>query len=602
GIQWVVDNPTNTAWDYVYQALMKKITVLDEPQRQTLIQAGLGWLADNPSDKDWSFIFEIVSQRAKQLDINQWYIFLRQGLDWIGNHFDDILWHAVYTRLLEQKEWFNDEQQLSIIQYGLQWLSNFSRHDKWHSVYVKTLQTQNAHWSGDQQFTLINMGLQWLSDSQENPKWYVVFEVLLQLASSNMLNCRKLVSLSISWMKTYATSKGGLRIYSLLMNNNNVTAQDRDALSSISIRWLRPTHDYKEWAKVYETVLVRAPEWFPDKHHEITLVGIEWLQEYYTTPEWVFVYQALLNNGVMGADEYRTLLNNAVQWLANNQTNQRWNYIYQALMDRPNLPDTIYQTLIAQGLQWLANNQTNQGWAYVLKALLQTSDRLKTEDLYKARELGFGWLKKNPSGKERNEVFQILRQFIDFSMFQEGDVMTGEVIGLPKVGALVSLDTVEGLLPVSKIVHRRIKHPKEVLSIGDDVTVFIEKLDQERKRIELNRRILLPDPLELFTARHQVGDIISGTVSTVAPFSILVKIQIEEDFIEGLLHKSEMQSLGESQPGELFNKGDAVHQARIIHIDAEKHHVKLSLDALPEEEWQARQQSDHSGGSEKCNE
>jgi ribosomal protein S1 len=274
-----------------------------------------------------------------------------------------------------------------------------------------------------------------------------------------------------------------------------------------------------------------------------------------------------------------------MQWLLDNPTNTGWNYVYQALMARRDLPDTIYQTLIAQGLQWLETYGDVAGWAYVLKALLQTSDRMRAEDQQKARDMGQFWLERTPSDQRRNEIAQALRQFVDFSTFQEGDIIRGKVVKLVKYGAFVSLGPVEGLIHNSNIAHHRVEHPGNVLSVGDEVTVRIEKVDRERKRLELNRRALLPNPFECY----QVGDIISGTVSNVVPYGIFV--QIEEHLIEGLLHTNEMQSLGEGQPGAFFTKGDAVHQARIVRVDVAKRRLGLSLDALPEEEWQRRQQS-----------
>jgi predicted RNA-binding protein with RPS1 domain len=352
------------------------------------------------------------------------------------------------------------------------------------------------------------------------------------------------------------------------------------------MQWLLDNPTSAGWSYVYQGLVKQNVKLTTEQHQALTQVSMQWLLDNPTNPVWSYVYKPFMeHHAALSADQQQALTQVSMQWLVDNPTHTGWNYVYQALMARRDLPDTIYQTLIAQGLQWLETYGDVAGWAYVLKALLQTSDRMRAEDQQKARDMGQFWLERTPSDQRRNEIAQALRQFVDFSTFQEGDIIRGKVVKLVKYGAFVSLGPVEGLLHNSNIAHHRVEHPGNVLSVGDEVTVRIEKVDRERKRLELNRRALLPNPFECY----QVGDIISGTVADVVPYGIFV--QIEEHLIEGLLHTNEMQSLGEGQPGAFFTKGDAVHQARIVRVDVAKRRLGLSLDALPEEEWQRRQQS-----------
>jgi small subunit ribosomal protein S1 len=165
---------------------------------------------------------------------------------------------------------------------------------------------------------------------------------------------------------------------------------------------------------------------------------------------------------------------------------------------------------------------------------------------------------------------------------EEGQVVDGRVTALVDFGAFVDIGGVEGLIHVSKLDRGYVKDPGEVLSVGDEVTVLVDRVNVEHERISLNREALLPDPWETIDEHHQEGDLVTGTVVRIADFGVFVALPAG---ITGLLHKSQMSNYG-PQPEELVRPGDEI-LVRIISIDHQRKRVGLSLDAVTAEEQEA---------------
>lgn len=157
-----------------------------------------------------------------------------------------------------------------------------------------------------------------------------------------------------------------------------------------------------------------------------------------------------------------------------------------------------------------------------------------------------------------------------------GDVVTGKVVHITDFGAFVDIGGADGLVHISNIVHEHIKHPTDVLEMGQEIEVLIESIDIERERISLNRKALLPDPWEIFNARNTVGDLMSGTVTNVVDYGIFVAAP---GGMEGLVHTSKMQTLNLSHPSDMFKSGDDV-LVRILDIDANRKRVQLDVDSI----------------------
>jgi small subunit ribosomal protein S1 len=161
-----------------------------------------------------------------------------------------------------------------------------------------------------------------------------------------------------------------------------------------------------------------------------------------------------------------------------------------------------------------------------------------------------------------------------------GQIAKGRVVNIVDFGAFVDLGGVDGLIHISELAWEMVKHPSEIVSIGDELEVLVKSIDIERERIGLSRKDLLADPWESVYDRYQIGSLIEGTISNVCHFGIFVKLP---DGIEGLVHKSELDIIGPGMPQNIFKRGDPV-LVRIISIDPEKKRMGLSLRQVTYEE------------------
>jgi small subunit ribosomal protein S1 len=168
---------------------------------------------------------------------------------------------------------------------------------------------------------------------------------------------------------------------------------------------------------------------------------------------------------------------------------------------------------------------------------------------------------------------------------EEGQVRTGVVRNLVDFGAFVDLGGVDGLVHISELAHRHVTDPAEELSLGEEVEVYVLSVDQERERIALSRKKLLPDPWDSVVEEVQEGDLIQGTVTSIVGFGAFVRIH--EGF-EGLVHVSEMP-YGEASLSTL--EPDTEVTVRVLDINHEKQQIGLSMRDIPEaEEDEAKQE------------
>lgn len=159
------------------------------------------------------------------------------------------------------------------------------------------------------------------------------------------------------------------------------------------------------------------------------------------------------------------------------------------------------------------------------------------------------------------------------SNLARGDRVTGSVTNITRFGVFVDLGGVEGLIHVSELSWGRVRHPSDVVSVGQEVEVQVLAVDSEQGRVGLSLKELLPDPWADVDKRYNVGDIIEGYVTNVVKFGAFVGI---EEGLEGLIHVSE---LGDGQflhPRSVIEEGERV-RARIIHIDPYERRLGLSL-------------------------
>ena len=156
---------------------------------------------------------------------------------------------------------------------------------------------------------------------------------------------------------------------------------------------------------------------------------------------------------------------------------------------------------------------------------------------------------------------------------QDGEIKIGRVTSLADFGAFVNIDGADGLVHLSEISWERIEHPAEVLKVGQEVKVKVIAVDQERKRIGLSIRQLLPDPWVVKVSRLKEGQLVEGTITHLTKFGAFAKLDEE---LEGLIHISELSDQRINHPKEVVKEGDVV-TLRVIKVDAERRRIGLSL-------------------------
>jgi len=156
----------------------------------------------------------------------------------------------------------------------------------------------------------------------------------------------------------------------------------------------------------------------------------------------------------------------------------------------------------------------------------------------------------------------------------EGDVRVGVVRNLVDFGAFVDLGGVDGLIHISELDWSHVTHPSDVLSVGDEVEVYVLDVDRERERIALSRKRMLPDPWNRVVPNLHVGDVVEGTVTGTESYGVFVDVG---QGVEGLLHVSEMDR-GEATLAQM--KADCRVAVRILNVDHWKQRISLGLEKL----------------------
>lgn len=170
---------------------------------------------------------------------------------------------------------------------------------------------------------------------------------------------------------------------------------------------------------------------------------------------------------------------------------------------------------------------------------------------------------------------------------KEGEVRKGVVSGLRDFGAFVDLGGADGLIHISELAWHRVKHPREVLNIGDEVDVYILRLDSEGRRIGLSLKRLQNNPWAVVEELYHVGQLVEGTVSRVAQFGAFVSL---DPGIEALLHVSQISEPPPADPTLILRDGQRL-MMRVISIESDKQRLGLSLKEVSDEEkarWQER--------------
>ena len=159
-----------------------------------------------------------------------------------------------------------------------------------------------------------------------------------------------------------------------------------------------------------------------------------------------------------------------------------------------------------------------------------------------------------------------------------GQVRRGRVTSLASFGAFVDLGGADGLVHISQLSYSRVNHPSEVLSVGDEVEVYVLSIDPDTKKIALSLKKAQPDPWSRVDQKYHVGDLVEGTITKLAKFGAFAKI---DDGIEGLIHLSELSSEPVENGKDVVNEGERV-TLRVININPVRRRLGLSLRQVDE--------------------
>ncbi len=163
------------------------------------------------------------------------------------------------------------------------------------------------------------------------------------------------------------------------------------------------------------------------------------------------------------------------------------------------------------------------------------------------------------------------------SSLAEGETRHGVVSGLAEFGAFVDLGGADGLIHVSELSWDRVSHPREVLEPGQEVDVYVLRLDRDRRRIGLSLKRLQPDPWSLVDERYEIDQLVRGVITNIADFGAFTRL---EPGVEGLVHVSEMAEGEIGHPSNVLEVGEEV-VVRIISIDAQRKRIGLSMRQVP---------------------
>jgi len=163
----------------------------------------------------------------------------------------------------------------------------------------------------------------------------------------------------------------------------------------------------------------------------------------------------------------------------------------------------------------------------------------------------------------------------------EGEIRMGKVTGISSFGAFVDLGGADGLIHISELSWSLVNSPDEVVKVGDELDVFVLRVDAENKKIALSLRRLQPEPWETIHERHAVGDVVQATITKLTNFGAFARV---EDSVEGLVHISELSTRMITHPREVVREGEEV-QVKILRIEPDRRRLGLSLKQAVEETY-----------------
>jgi len=166
-----------------------------------------------------------------------------------------------------------------------------------------------------------------------------------------------------------------------------------------------------------------------------------------------------------------------------------------------------------------------------------------------------------------------------FKKLSVGDVVTGTVRSMRSFGAFIDIGGVDGLLHVSEIGFGNVNHPREAITVGQEVQVQVIRIDADSQRVALSRKRLLANPWDGIEARYGVGVVVPATVTRIADFGAFAQL---EPGVEGLIHISEIADIAVAEPLRMIKPGDKV-TVKVLRVDQKRQRIGLSIRQAQEE-------------------
>ena len=212
-----------------------------------------------------------------------------------------------------------------------------------------------------------------------------------------------------------------------------------------------------------------------------------------------------------------------------------------------------------------------------LSVLVGTTQKVRLLEFDVAKKKALGSIKAilNEERKAKEEAI--------WSTLAVGNEYVGVVKNLVNYGAFVDIGGVDGMVHNSELSWKRIKHPSQVISVGQELKVYIKELDVEKKRISLGYKTQDMDSWFKFTQQYKEGDVVSAKIVSIMPFGAFA--EVFED-VDGLIHISRISTERINSPADVLKVGDVV-DVKIIEIDNENRKLALSIRALLEAEQRA---------------
>ena len=204
-------------------------------------------------------------------------------------------------------------------------------------------------------------------------------------------------------------------------------------------------------------------------------------------------------------------------------------------------------------------------------------------------------------GAKRNNVVVSRRAVIEkgstereqfLAVLDEGVEVKGIVKNLTDYGAFVDLGGVDGLLHITDMAWKRVKHPSEIVSVGDEINVKVLKFDKEKSRVSLGMKQMGSDPWNEIAQRYPEGSKLMGQVTNLTDYGCFVEV---EEGVEGLVHVSEMDWTNKNiHPSKVVNLGDTV-EVMVLEIDEERRRISLGLKQCIDNPWETFAKSYNKG-------